>query len=59
MLSFHLSDLIVNDKAGFVWLVNFGYALIKLGEGRRAGQRLGKRSVTSNQTQNCLTAVFP
>lgn len=32
VLSFCLrDDLIVNDKAGFVWLVNFGYTLIKLG----------------------------
>lgn len=61
MLSFCLrDDLIVNDKAGFVWLVNFGYTLIKLGggQGRKAGQRLGKHSVTSNQPQNCLTTVF-
>lgn len=59
MLSFCLrDDLIVNDKAGFVWLVNFGYTLIKLGGGRKAGQRLGKHSVTSNQPQNCLTTVF-
>lgn len=26
-------DLIVNDKAGFVWLVNFGCPFIKLGGG--------------------------
>lgn len=31
MLRFCLPvDLIVNDKAGFVWLVNFGHSLIKL-----------------------------
>lgn len=37
VLSFSLQvDLIVNDKAGFFWLVNFGYTLIKLvGEGWR------------------------
>lgn len=34
MLSFGLSvDLIVNDKAGSVWLVNFGCTLIQLGGG--------------------------
>lgn len=39
VLSFCLrDDLIVNDKAGFVWLVNFGYTLIKLGGGGREGK---------------------
>lgn len=34
MLSFGQSvDLIVNDKAGSVWLLNFGCTLIKLGGG--------------------------
>lgn len=53
MLSFGLRvDLIVNDKAGSVWLVNFGCPLIKLGGGKECWTETCKHSVILNQTQN-------